>query len=94
MPESPRKSNHENSFEPAGQEVRKQRFQALAEQHDLLDTEMGKLIAEEWSLIAKNGEDEADFLRLQEINRREIEIIEMQKEIIEGMARLSGSPGQ
>jgi hypothetical protein len=88
MPESPSELNNDKSLEPAEQEVRKQRFQELAELHRLLETEMGKLIAEEGVLIAKNSEDETDFIRLQEINRREVEIIDEQKEIVEAMARL------
>jgi hypothetical protein len=90
MPETPSEFNNDQSFEPAEQEARKQQFQKLAEQHRLLEDEMENLIAEEETLIGKNSEDETDFVRLQEINRREIEIVEEEKGIVEAMAQLWG----
>jgi hypothetical protein len=88
MQEAPEHFNGNELAEPVENESNKQRLRELVERHALLDNEMGDLIAEEGSLIAKNGEDDADEKRLQEINRREIEILEEENRIVETMGHL------
>ena len=93
MLETPKEFNNNESLRPAEEKSAKQDLMELVERHTLLDNEMGNLIAEEGSLIAKNSEDDADDKRLQEINRREIDILEEERRIVEAMSH-SQEPSQ
>jgi hypothetical protein len=88
MEEMPKEEKTNQSSECGEQEVKKQRIRGLVEQHNLLDDEMVNLIAEEGAIITKNSDNEAAYTRLQEISRREIEVIEKEREIVDAMAHL------
>jgi tRNA G18 (ribose-2'-O)-methylase SpoU len=93
MLETPKEFNNNELPGSVENESKKQRRRELVERHALLDNEMGNLIAEEGALIAKNSEDDADDKRLQEINRREIDILEEERRIVEAMSH-SQEPSQ
>jgi acetolactate synthase small subunit len=63
----------------------------LVEEHNVLDDELRRLVSEEATLIAKNSAEEASFTRMEEITKREMEIIIRQKEIIDEMALRLGN---
>ncbi len=92
MPETPKEFNISQHPESTEQEIRKQHIHELFERHTLLAKELKEFIEQEGNLIAANRDDEASYKRLDEIYRRERELIEKQGEIEKEMAELlSGS---
>ena len=92
MPETPKEFNASQHQESTEQEAREQNVHELFERHTLLANELKELVGEEGILIAANRNDKASYKRLDEINRRERELIEKQGEIEKEMADLlSGS---
>ena len=77
-----------HSFSAAEQEAVHQRIRELIDEHNVIGDELRRLVSEEGSLVAKDNVEDADYVRIDEINKREIEIINKQTEIIDEMSRL------
>ncbi len=90
MQEGPEGLNGPHSLNSSEIEAQRKQSHELVEEHRLLDDELRRLVSEEATLIAKNGAEEASFARLEEIAKREMEIIIRQKDIIDEMALLLG----
>jgi hypothetical protein len=88
MQEAPENFAGGRSPKTAERESERRRFQELAEKHNLLNREMRKLMEEQGSLISGIGYDEADHVRIDEIDDKLSEIITKEQEIIDAVAEL------
>lgn len=87
MQEGPEGLTGAHSSNSSEQEIARQRIRELIQEHKVLNDELKRLISEEGNLVAKSSAEEIAFAHMEQITKREFEIIDKQKEIIDEITR-------
>lgn len=91
MQERPEDVRSATSFTSPEQEPAEQRIQELIHEHNVLGEELRHLISEEDGLIRNGVAGETDFVRMEQIGEREMQVLGRQIEIIDEMRHLQRS---